>query len=149
MSVPSKSESSLKAAMSVSQMCRMLHMSRSQFYWHVKKGTFHSPLKLASNGRPYFTSQMAEENLRVRDTSIGVGGEYVIFYERSAEPRAVKKPSPNKGLLEGLKSLGLISLTSEQLSTALNACYPNGTDGEEDSDILRTVFRHLKRAGSG
>lgn len=149
MSVPIKSENSVKAAMSVSQMCRLLRMSRSQFYWHIKKETFHAPLKLASNGRPYFTASMAEENLRARETSIGVGGEYVIFYERSTEPRATRKATPNKGLLEGLKSLGLLSLTSEQLSAALNACYPNGTDGEEESNILRTVFRHLKRAGSG
>lgn len=31
-------------------MCSLLSMSRSQFYWHVRKGTFHAPLKL-SNGR--------------------------------------------------------------------------------------------------
>ena len=39
MGVTMKSESPLKAAVSVSAMCRLLKMSRSQFYWHVKRAT--------------------------------------------------------------------------------------------------------------
>ena len=73
MAVQMKPESPMKAVVSVAQMCRLLKMSRSQFYWHVKRGTFHAPLYLASNKRPYFTASMVEDNLRARETGNGRG----------------------------------------------------------------------------
>ena len=105
-------------------------MSRSQFYWHVKRGTFHAPLCLASNSRPYFTASMVEDNLRARETGIGVNGEYVIFYERQPTNTKTegKKPKANHAaLLEGLRSLGLTAVTTEQVDGALAACFPTGT----------------------
>jgi hypothetical protein len=91
-------------------------MSRSQFYWHVKRGTFHAPLRLAFNNRPYFTASMVEDNLTARETGVGVDGEYVIFYERQAtnESLPAKKPRSNhSALIQGLKSLGLAAVTTE------------------------------------
>jgi len=125
-------------------------MSRSQFYWHVKKGTFHAPLRLASNNRPYFTASMVEDNQKARETGIGVDGEYVIFYERQA--REGKQPETNSrsshpSLIQGLKSLGLSAVTTEQMQSALAACFPKGTNGHDETAVLRAVFRHLKRSG--
>ena len=62
-----------KAAITVSKMCSLLSMSRSQFYWHVKKGTFHAPLRL-TNGRPYFNASQVEDNKKARELGIGVNG---------------------------------------------------------------------------
>ena len=31
---------------------------------------------------------------------------------------------------------------------AVAECFPKGTAGQDEHDILRTVFRHLKRAGT-
>jgi hypothetical protein len=150
--VQSKVEKPMKAVVSVSQQCRLLHMSRSQFYWHVKRGTFHAPLRLASNNRPYFTASMVEDNLKARETGIGVNGEYVIFYERQPKDdrSATKRPASNHpGLIEGLKSLGLAAVTKEQVESALVACFPRGSDGHDDTAVLKAVFRHLKRSGVG
>ena len=150
MAVQMKSETSPKAALSVSAMCRRLAMSRSQFYWHVKRGTFHSPLHMTSNNRPYFTAAMVDDNLNVRETCIAVNGEYVIFYERQTTER---KTSEKKGtrdhspLIDGLKSLGLNAVTREQIESALADCFPSGTSGQDEGAVLRAVFRHLKRAG--
>ena len=82
MTATTKLENPMKAAISVSSLCRILQMSRSQYYFHAKRGTFHVPLYLASNNRPYFTASMVEDNLKARETGVGVNGEYVIFYER-------------------------------------------------------------------
>jgi hypothetical protein len=152
MVVPNKTDSPLKAAVSVSSQCRLLKMSRSQFYWHIKRGTFHAPLYLASNKRPYFTASMVEDNLRARETGVGVNGEYVIFYERqpTSTKTVGKKPKANhSALLDGLVSLGLNGVTTEQLEAALTACFPKGTSGQDEASVLRAVFRHLKRSGSG
>ena len=152
MSVSNKAESPLRAVVSVSGLCRLLKMSRSQFYVHAKRGTFHAPLYLASTKRPYFTAAMVEDNLKARDTGIGVNGEYVLFYERlpSDQKPEAKLPKANSGsLLEGLASFGLKEVTKDQLEEALKACFPTGTNGQDEVAVLRTVFRHLKRAGVG
>lgn len=152
MAVQLKTETPLKAAVSVSSQCRLLKMSRSQFYWHVKRGTFHAPLYLTLNHRPYFTASMVDDNQRARESGVGVNGEYVIFYERQpTDTRSEgKKPrSDHSGLLEGLRTLGLSGVTNEQLEMTLKDCFPTGTSGHDEAHILRIVFRHLKRSGSG
>ncbi len=141
-----------KAAITVSRMCSLLGMSRSQFYWHVKRGTFCAPLRL-TNGRPYFNASQVEDNLKARELGIGVNGEYVLFYERTDEALKPRETQPLKAdhneLLDGLHALGLTSVTAKQVAEAVAACYPKGTCNVDENDILRTVFRHLKRAGVG
>lgn len=152
MAVQMKPETPIKAVVSVAQMCRLLHMSRSQFYWHVKRGTFHAPQYLASNKRPYFTASMVEDNLRVRETGVGVNNEYVIFYERQAvetKPSERKAKANHASLIDGLKALGLAGVTTEQVETALAVTFPNGTTGQDETTVLRAVFRQLKRSGAG
>jgi hypothetical protein len=152
MAVQMKPERPIKAVVSVAQMCRLLRMSRSQFYWHVKKGTFHAPQYLASNKRPYFTASMVEDNLRVRETGVGVNNEYVIFYERQA---AERKPTEKKNkvnypaLIDGLKALGMVAVTSEQVEAALAAAFPTGVVDQDEATVLRAVFRQLKRSRTG
>lgn len=143
-----------KAAITVSKMCSLLSMSRSQFYWHVRKGTFHTPLKL-TNGRPYYNASQVEDNIKAKELGIGVNGEYVLFYVRDNEtPKPTiepTKPKPKQDyteLIDGLSALGLSGLTTSMVASAVEQCYPQGTAGQDENDILRTVFRHLKRAGS-
>lgn len=144
-----KPETPIKAAVSVSEMCRLLNMSRSHFYWHVRKGTFHAPLKLA-NGRPYFTASMVEDNLRAKETGLAVNGEYVLFYERQPTGAKVEDNKPqadHSSLIEGLRTLGIPTVTNDQIEAALAVCFPKGTSGQDESNVLRAVFRHLKRSG--
>jgi predicted DNA-binding transcriptional regulator AlpA len=152
MTVTTMIENQPKAAITVSKMCSLLEMSRSQFYWHVKRGTFHSPLRL-SNGRPYFNASQVEDNLKARELGIGVNGEYVLFYERSETPLKSKVTPASKAdhteLIDSLQALGLSGLTTKQVNEAVESCYPKGTSGEDENDLLRTIFRHLKRSGVG
>jgi|SRR6185437_2318331 len=152
MTTPNKTERPLKAAISVAQMCRLFcpPMSRSQFYWHVKRGTFHAPLYLACNKRPYFTASMVEDNLRARESGLGVNGEFVLFYERlttDITPDIKRSKARHSTLLEGLRKLGLSEVTTEQIDAALAVCFPAGTTGQDEANVLRAIFRHLKRPG--
>jgi predicted DNA-binding transcriptional regulator AlpA len=150
MSVGPMTDTQPKAAITVSKMCSLLGMSRSQFYWHVKKGTFHQPLRL-SNGRPYFNAGQVEGNLKAKELGISVSGEYVLFYARDNESKSIEKLKPKQDfteLMEALSSLGLKGLTTTVVVDAVEHCYPQGSDGHDENEILRTVFRHLKRSGS-
>jgi len=145
MTVQMKNEYSMKAVVSASAMCRLLNMSRSQFYAHIQKGTFHQPLYLVMNKRPYFTASMVEDNLRARETGVSVSGEYVIFYERQpSKPDSPKAKCNHSALADGLKHLGLTGITNDKIESALAVTFPRGTDGQADSTVLRAVFRHLK-----
>jgi predicted DNA-binding transcriptional regulator AlpA len=153
MSIKTMSDDRIKAAISSSQMARLLKMSRSQFYTHIRKGTFHSPLKLP-NGRPYYNASMVEDNLKAREMGVGVNGQYVIFYERG-EPSGTGPIKPTAKpkvdcteLIDTLSSLGLTGLTVAVVEKAVTECYPKGTEGHDEHDILRTVFRHVKRSGT-
>ena len=138
----------IKAVVSVSEMCRQLNLSRSQYYLLAKKGVFHKPLYPENNKRPYFTASMVEDNLKVRETSIGVNGEYVLFYQSRTEAKNDTKQKPKekqkqKDLIASLKQLGL-DTTVDQVEGAISANFPRGIEGIDQSNILRTVFRHLK-----
>jgi predicted DNA-binding transcriptional regulator AlpA len=151
MAVESKTENPMKAAVSCSSLCRLLKMSRSQFYFHVKRGTFHAPLRLPSNNRPYFTASMVEDIIKARETGVGVSGEFVIFYERQPPGAKVVPKQPkadHSGLVDGLALLGLNSATHEQVEAALAVCFPKGSAGHDEASVLRAVFRHLKRSGT-
>lgn len=144
--VQSMNETNMKAVVSVAEMCKQLSMSRSQFYFHVKRGTFHAPLYLP-NKRPYYTASMVDDNLKARATGITVAGEYVIFYERQTMASDAKQD--HSSLIDGLRLLGLNSITNEQIGSALAQCYPKGIVGLDESSVLRVVFKHLKRLGTG
>lgn len=145
MTVQSMNATNMKAVVSVAEMCKQLGMSRSQFYFHVKRGTFHAPLYLP-NKRPYYTASMVEDNLKARATGVTVAGEYVIFYERQASKSNEKQD--HSSLIDGLRLLGLNGITNDQIDDALQKCYPKGTSGLDESSVLRAVFKHLKRLGT-
>ncbi len=152
MTAQTMTDDRIKAAISVSKMCSLIGMSRSQFYAHVRKGTFHAPLKLA-NGRPYYNASLVADICKARELGIGVNGQYVLFYERTGEtaPKTIATPKPKADfgdLLSSLQALGLNGLTTAVVEQAVADCYPKGTVGAEEQDILRTTFRHLKRAGT-
>jgi predicted DNA-binding transcriptional regulator AlpA len=77
MSTSAMKDNQVKAAITVSEMCSILGMSRPQFYEHVKRGTFHQPMRL-SNGRPFFNASQVEDNIKAKELGVGVNGEYVI-----------------------------------------------------------------------
>lgn len=144
-----------KSAYSVSEMCRLLKMSRTQFYEHLKKGTFHEPGRLPNN-RPFFTASQVADNLNVKEMGVGINGEYTLFYSRSSPAIDTNNKNESKSqpisknkhsdLISSLKSLGL-NPTSKEVENAVEACYPNGSDRLDETDVLRMVFRHLKRLG--
>ena len=145
----------LKAAVSVSEMARMVSLSRARFYDLVQRGVFVSPIYSLANRRPFFTSDMQAENLMARQTGVGCNGEYVLFYER--QPSSASSPAPSRrpvrqdqsDLIERLKALGLPNVTTGQAEEALATNFPNGTTGVDEMTVLRTVYRHLRRLGTG
>ena len=144
-----------KAVVSVTEMARRCGLSRSRFYDYVRRGVFPYPLYSLATRRPFYTDDLQEEILRTKQSGLTPTGEYVLFYERRAttlsptgSPRLARR-SPAADLVEGLRALGLDKVTIPQIDAAILSVFPNGTVGVDESTVLRTVYRHLRRAGVG
>lgn len=159
--MPSRTSNSttIRAAVSVTQMAKMVGLCRASFYEHVRKGTFFPPEYRAANPRPIYTADLQLKNLQVKATQLGANGEYVLFYERKerndnddagrdSARRRQQAGSVHGDLQQRLEGLGLSNLTAEQVEVAHAACFPHGTAGVSDSDVLRVIFRHLRRSDS-
>ena len=56
-----------------------------------------------------------------------------------------RKPHRHAGLIEGLKGLGLATVTESDVASALQKLYPSGTAGVGEAEVLRSVFVTLMR----
>jgi len=153
MPVRTTTNNGLRAAVSVTQMAKMVEMSRASFYAHVRQGHFLAPIYSTGNRRPIYTAEMQAKNLEVRATQMGVNGAYVLFYERqlrettetpTRRPRAAGNAAGD--LRRRLEGLGLAGLTDTQVEQALASSFPQGTAGVAEGDVLRVIYRNLRRS---
>lgn len=109
--VPTGSE---KAAVSVSDMAALCHLSRSRFHALVRDCVFPKP-RQDGGRRPYYPHDLIQKCLDIRRTGIGANGQVVLFNRRTAPPvppaSKAKSPAPatasHPELVESLRSLGL------------------------------------------
>src|SRR5271169_1672044 len=117
-----------KAVVGVSEMARMVGLSRARFYELLGK-TFPFPVYSVSTKRPFYDQEMQTLCLEVRRSNCGIDGKPILFYARrspdtNAKPK--RRPSIDPNLLDGLRSLGL-SPTTAQVEAAVKVLFPSGT----------------------
>ena len=138
-----------KNVVSVAEMARMVGLSRSRFYQLVGT-TFPVPLYDVATHRPFYDESMQQICIDVRRRNCGVDGKPVFFYCRGANaPLPKRKPKPAKSsqyvdLIDGLQALGLAT-TAERVAEAMHFLYPKGAGATSESEVLRSVFLHIKR----
>ena len=150
-------ESSITSAASISDVAKMVGLSRARFYQLVKAGVFPPPVYAIHSRRPYYTDQMQTACMNIRKQNMGLNGQPILFYSRKAlfktpKPRPSarrnkksKQPSRWSGILEGLKSLGLDGIKSEQIEAIIRTNYPSGISDIAEGEVLRTCYRNLRQ----
>jgi hypothetical protein len=133
----------------------MCGLSRARFYQLTNEGVFPSPLYRIDTKRPFFTQEMQDICLEVRRRNCGINGKAVLFYATRIGSVVVKSKAKNKApasnsgqfneLVEGLRCLGMTTVTAPQVESAVRHVYPKGADGVDTGTFLRTVFLHLRR----
>jgi hypothetical protein len=155
-----------KEVVSVSQMSRLIGLSRARFYELMKKGIFPLPTRHHESGRPFYDRQQQERCMEVRRTNLGINGKAVLFY--STRPRPLDAPSPDKTqrkrsrkpkpgrqssvnhfeliseLRHGLHQLG-VDAADNDIRSALNDACPDGPSGIDPAGLLMSVFERLNR----
>lgn len=148
-----------KAVVSVSEMARMVGLSRSRFYQLVEAGVFPQPVYWLSNRRPVYVEELQVVCLEVRRRNCGINGQPVLFYSRGHRPtaptrlRRPARPERDKGrnhaeLIDGLAALGLTT-TAAEVEAALSILFPVGPEATDAGEVLRAVFLYLKRQNKG
>ncbi len=145
------SEPKTKAVVSISEMARMVGLSRSRFHQLIGT-TFPWPLYSVSTRRPFYDELLQKSCLEVRRRNCGIDGRPVLFYcRRPINAPPMRKPkkavSDDKyaDLLDGLKGLGLVNVTGDQVTKAVKELFPTWEQGTDQSGVLRAVFLHLRR----
>jgi hypothetical protein len=113
-----------QAIYSISSICRILKLSRGQFYILQKVGIFPSSLKDEKTKRSYYNEEMKTICLEIKKTGIGFNGQYHLFYETRKEPgKPCKKRNGENGkytdIIEMLKSMGISNITTKEIENAL------------------------------
>jgi hypothetical protein len=149
-----------KEIVTVSEMARMLGLSRARFYQLVSEGVFLVPSRNPKTGRPFYSREQQEQCREIRRTNRGANGQTILFYStapksppapKRAKPAKQTRPSavPASGLLDrlrdGLGQLGVRDVPDAKLRAALVEVCPTGHDGVEPAALLTAVYRCLKR----
>ena len=144
-----------KSIISISEMARMVGLSRARFYQLVGT-TFPWPLYDVVTKRPFYNDELQAVCLDVRKHNCGVDGKPLLFYsrrlptttarrQRNVTKRPPSKPTNQHGhLIAGLAALGL-DVSAAQVASAVSTLYPNGLDGVAQGEVLRAVFLQIKR----
>jgi len=146
-----------KAVVTVTEMARMVGLSRARFYQLVEAGVFPFPVYDVRTRRPVFTEDQQEACLQVRRRNCGINGQAVLFYAKAsgqAKPVSKARPKPTTNshysdVLDGLRALGLAAVTSQPVGAVVEQLFPTGLDGVDRGEVIRAVFLHLKRQNSG
>jgi hypothetical protein len=63
---------------------------------------------------------------------------------RQSTVQKIVSPNKHSDMIDALESLGLENITSSRIDSAINKCFPDGTENISEDDILTEIFRHLK-----
>ena len=148
--------------LSISQMAKLLNLSRSRVYQLASEGVFLPPIYSADTKRPYYTADMARRNLEAKINNKGINGKICLFYtsRNSSVPHVHKKKTPGnkknnispedkfQDIREGLSALGLEGVSDAQIESALKQSFPEGEKDVPEGEILRAIFLQIKRRNS-
>jgi hypothetical protein len=139
-----------KAVISVSEMANLLSMSRARFYQLLQAQLLPLPLYDLRTHRPFYNQELQEKCLEVKQTGIGISGQYILFYsprknnESAPKKSAPKKASKYQDIREALATMGL-DVSDEQVSKAVTDVFPDGIENRDQGVVLRELFRYFKK----
>ena len=133
----------------VSTMAKHFCLSRSRLYQLVDQGVLLKPVYLLNNKRPVYSREMAVRNIEVKNSNVGINKEVIMFYS-ARDPMTIKtkkitkksssqkivSPDKHVDLIDALESLGLESITSSQIDSAIQKCFKHGIENVSEDYIL-------------
>jgi hypothetical protein len=147
-----------KAAVTVAEMARMVGLSRARFYQLIGSA-FPDPVYDVSTRRPFYAEEAQKVCLEVRRRNCGIDGKPILFYcRRGGAPTLSNKSSKAKtkaasspkytAIVDAVKALGLVTVTSEQVAKSVTQLFPSGINSVAEAEVIRAVFVHIQSFNS-
>ena len=150
-----------KSVVSVTEMARMVGLSRARFYQLVRRGTFPLADKDPVTARPCYYEEKQGQIMEARRRNCGVDGVPILFYSRRrdlGQAKAPPRPAKPQGtkcqyadLIDRLAAVK-VTVTAAQVESAVREEFPKGTNGIDPGEVFRVIFQRLRRqdsSGSG
>ena len=146
-----------KSAVSVTEMARMVGLSRARFYQLVRRGTFPPADQDTLTGRPCYFEEKQHQVLEVRRRNCGVDGSPILFYSRrrdlgqtkapSRPAKPMTKPNNHADVIHCLEQVK-ITMTSAQVEATLKELFPEGTEGKDTGTVVEAIIDRVHRQNS-
>jgi hypothetical protein len=146
-----------KSAVSVTEMARMVGLSRARFYQLVRRGTFPPADQDAVTARPCYFEEKQRQILEARRRNCGVDGQPILFYSRRRDLGTAKGPSrPAKPKVssdlyaEVIHLLASVkrTMTIAQVEEFVKRKYPEGADGVAPGTVVNAIIEGSRRQNS-
>lgn len=143
-----------KQAVSITEMSKMVGLSRQRFNQLIKEGVFPSPSREESTGRPYFNSEQQQQCVTIRQTNTGYNGKPILFYTKRKDSGikrkgpAEKKRNDHSNVLSPLESLGVV-VSNKELEAAMKVVFPDGAGERSPEEVVKALFLHFRRKNRG
>ena len=145
----SQNEVETKAAVSVSEMARMVSLSRQRFA-QLQGTTFPWPLYDLTTRRPFYPEELQRVCLEVRRRNCGIDGRPVLFYARRLNhtdrlPQALKpaKDRQHTAIIDGLKELGMSTVKADEVTKAIRELFSDDSSKKDPTRTSRCPRRTL------
>jgi predicted DNA-binding transcriptional regulator AlpA len=142
-------ENPLKSICSITAMAKKLILSRSRFYDLLNQGVFPKAVNCHGSNHLFYTLELQQQCLQVKQTGIGVNGQPVLFYlprkHKVGKNKWADDTNPDyfaMRLFGVLKNMGA-TLKISQLRTILKRMYPDGLPKWPIGQVeLRKIFNY-------
>ena len=162
MAVQRQREPQTKAVVTVTEMARMVGLSRARFYQLQEEGVFPPPVYDVQTRRPHYTEEQQKVCLEVRRRNWGVNDRPVFFYSTgplaNGRPPRIRKRSQQAGrgepeeldpeLVELVQTVEPRA-TAAQVRAAVRQLHPNRPPSPDDGQAVRAIALHVRRQNSG
>ena len=148
-----------KTVVSVSEMARMVGLSRARFYQLVRRGTFPAADQDAVSNRPCYCEEKQRQILEARRRNCGVDGKAILFYSRRrdlGQPKTAPRPTKLKekrnkyaDVIDGLEQVK-ITITTAQVEAIVKEELAKGTKGIDTTEgIVQAITERRRQNPSG
>jgi hypothetical protein len=139
-----------RSVVSITDMSKMVGLSRQRFGQLVREGVFPSPDHDEGSGRPFYNADKQQQCLLVRQTNTGINGKPLLFYSKRRDTgtkRVTTKaatPKQDTTIIQQLSELG-VTVTMKEVETATATLFPAGTSSVAHETVLKSLFLHFRR----
>lgn len=143
-----------KMVVSISEMARMVGLSKTRFYQLIKSGAFPAPERDPDTNKPFYGADGQRAILGVRQRNCGVNGKPVLFYSRRRDvgsPRVTTRAKPQRNkphheyqeLMAALTELGA-NVSLQEVGPVVRELFPRGIEGEPAGEVIKKVFLRIR-----